>query len=309
MILFVILALTQVSSRFFEHKQEFDQGLVSQNLMSKDNLKFMKKRSRSFHHLGNQYVFTQLNEDPQENLNPSVRCKPASYGVLSEKSQTPERNIKQCERINGESSMSIDENSRIVNLNCESNKKPFLIMGPSSQKFASDDFKGLISLNNRISETVEFVIGACANENSIEDTKLSNSFFEVNDEIKIEAIMMPVFNNELFEQTVAKKKPKIVVLVNFEFMSRLHFYRNFPQIIEFLNNSETTIPDYAVYDFKLYTTFASKPFENQLAIIEGLEGDEENNKKDYGKENLNENEKNRKLWKAMKEKGVRVLGC
>jgi hypothetical protein len=285
--LFILSALS-ASSIILSSSSVNHEGLISQTSIPAAHSKFRAKKLLHFDQPHNSF----LNPDPFATLNPNNKCKPKSFGIEFQDSQTHIEALPECKsRQGGDPNfhLAINETSRKVIVSCPGSLKPVVFAGPFSGKFAGQDFKA--QLLNENSEKFEYLLGFCTDDPS------DVSSFEEIDEKDLKADMLPIFNQDLFEETKLSQNQKIVVLISFDFLSRSHFFREFPETVKFLNETQRLF-NYSVFDFKLFSIYDSTSMGNKLALLEGLKNFSENDDK-RSKSKLNDV---KSIWKMMKEK-------
>ena len=118
-----------------------------------------------------------------------------------------------------------------------------------------------------------------------------------------QAFLAPKKNVKAFEDAKRKMKdgerPKIIYFLTLDSVSRRHFYRKLPKVVNFFNNLNQTHPDFAVFDFKLHNIIGGTSVQNQVPIFGGIDNAAESFEGDQDVDRLGKHA----IWNMIREKG------
>ena len=247
------------------------------------------------------YKFSFLNQNETDSLKKkSHACQPISFGYNQAKSKIvfPEYHYPSCSQVTGIDRVNvfINRKNQKIEINC-TEKYVYVIKGPV-QNFTLMNKKNVnkvkLSTIKRLeisAKNSEYLFAFCSDERLKKRNQLSSKFIGAN--------MSPEYNPILVNTSITK--PKVIFLLTIDSFSRNHFYRKLPTVVKFLNESAKTIPDYAVFDFKLHSTYRKDSITNQAPIFGG---------RDYANK-LNYSSSDRlgehAMWKQIKDQGFITL--
>ena len=237
-------------------------------------------------------------DDTDKIMKSRLKCIPNSFGYRQDEGNKifPKYNYRACKEITGISSqlIKVDTEQRKFSANCP-RRVWKLISGPYSQdKFVDYTDIGIkeSTFNGPFTDkVVEFVFGHCKDD--------KKEYMNV--------LLDPVFNAAAYNKAKEKilpGRPKIIYFINLDSISRKHFFRKLPTVINSLNNLNKTYPHMAAYDFKYHNIFGLSSIENQIPILDKYEKNPPRlsgkPKDKFGKE---------ALWNVLREKGyISLIG-
>jgi hypothetical protein len=233
----------------------------------------------------------------QENL----ECKPDSFGYSKTRGKEvfKEKTYPKCSKVNkqNETYAHIDRVSNKAYMNCpDKNKK--ILLGPFDHRklipreegykgWKVEDYSSPINASD-----FEFILGSC----------------ESDGEELLQGNMVPRFNSSSFK--AAKKlvsgKPKLIFFLSLDSISRRHFFRKLPDLVDFLNdlNSEKN-SNFSTFDFKLQNVMGGDSPDNQVPIFIGHLGFPKMTPGEQDKDFLGE----KAIWHKLRKKGfISVIG-
>lgn len=232
-----------------------------------------------------------------------LTCVPESFGYSVDKGKEvfQEFFYPKCSEKSKQNGtfVHIDRNSNLMYMNCPNPDHPKFISGPlDNRRFLLSEelyYKWKIQdYSNPVNAgSIEFVLASCE----------SDSY--------IQAAMQPIFNQSAYKAAKSKlvnekSKPKLIYFLTLDSMSRRHFYRKIPRVVQFLNslNSDQS-SGYSVFDFKIHNILGPDSISNQVPIFGGME----NFVRDFtGDQNIDKLG-NSSLWSILRQKGyVSLLG-
>ncbi|OMJ88226.1 hypothetical protein SteCoe_9887 [Stentor coeruleus] len=252
-----------------------------------------------------QYKSEFFSQGNIENLHKEgLQCNPISYGYNKTEGNKifPPFNWPECSSLakRNESYIKIDRISNQMYMTCPKGKDSYYFTGPlgiftftssETQKYYwrvekySDEIKA---------DNIEFAIGRCGNKGKFKEVAL-----------------VPIFNQELFKnlKSFVKNKPRMIIQLTLDSISRNHFYRKLTSLVEFLNNFSNLFPNLTVHDFKLHSTIGVDSIGNMIPLLGGkdkfIRSFKGNQKIDYYGDKA--------LWNILKKKGYLSLiasdGC
>lgn len=184
----------------------------------------------------------------------------------------------------------IDRNQNLLFMDCPDNKNKELIYGPIDDRKIIKRKEGHVGwqvkeYNKPIdAKKLEFGLGSCEQDH--------DKFMQ--------GYMTPIFNQSAFEKAKekVKGKPKIVYILTLDSLSRRHFFRKTPDIVEYLNELNRN-SNFSVFDFKLHNNMGETSPKNQISIFSGS-----NEYKELDVSNKNQDILGKKaLWNMLREKG------
>ena len=251
------------------------------------------------------YKFSFLHQNETESLKKKTHaCQPISFGYNLAKSKLifPDYQYPSCSQVTGIDNMNvfINRKNKKIQINCKE-KYVYVFKGPLQnytliEKFKVHKVRLSVTKNMELSaKNTEYLFAFCTDEKLKKRRQLASKF--------VGADMTPEFNPSLLNpnKLTNTTKPRIIFLLTIDSFSRNHFYRKLPTVAKFLNESEKTIPDYSVFDFKLHSTYSKDSITNQAPIFGGRDYD---NKMNHSRrDKLGEHA----MWNQIKAKGFITL--
>lgn len=241
-------------------------------------------------------LFSQSNNEKLHKE--GLQCNPISNGYNETEGMKifPPLSWPECSSLakRSESYIKIDRKSNKMYMTCPNDKDNYYFTGPlgiltfPSQKTLKNYWEIERYYMKINAEKIEFAFGRCG----------SNGKFE-------EAALVPIFKKKLFKhlRDFVKNKPRMIIQLTLDSISRNHFYRKLTSVVEFLNNFSDLFPDLAVYDFKLHSTIGTDSIANMVPILGGkdnfVRSFEGNQKIDYLGDKA--------LWNILRKKGYLSL--
>lgn len=194
----------------------------------------------------------------------NLQCSPEMYGYSIEKGLEvfPEYTYPKCSVRNKQNDtyIHIDRLANKLYMDCPSHNNKKVLTGPlddrkivrSSEvyyKWDVKDYKGPMDASD-----IEFALGTCDD-----------------DQYFMQATMQPKFNKHAYEAAKSKiknKKPKIIYYLTLDSMSRRHFFRKMPRVINYLNELNQG-KEFSVFDFKLHNILGPDSISNQVPLMGG----------------------------------------
>ena len=233
--------------------------------------------------------------DDTENLRTlGLSCLPESFGYSKERGEIvfPYHKYPKCSEVNNQtdSYMHIDRKNNVLYMNCPNGNHGKLLTGPVDERkilksnelaneWRVDYYSAIINSTN-----IEFGLGTCEDDDNF-----------------MQAAMTPIFNEKAYNESKAKltKKPRIILFLTLDSLSRRHSFRKIPSVIDFLNSLNLNNTDYSVFDYKLHNVLGPDSISNQVPIFGGLDSF----KPEFsGNQNI-DNLGNTSLWHILREKG------
>lgn len=232
-----------------------------------------------------------------------LSCVPESFGYSVDKGKEvfEDYTYPKCSERSKQNGtfVHIDRINGLMYMNCPNPNNPKFISGPlDNRRFLLSEelyYKWKIQdyVNPVNADSIEFVLASCE----------SDTF--------IQAAMQPIFNQTAYTAAKSKlknekTKPKLIYFLTLDSMSRRHFYRKIPRVVQFLNSlNSNKSSGYSVFDFKIHNILGPDSISNQVPIFGGIE----NFVRDFtGDQNIDK-VGNSSLWSILREKGyVSLLG-
>lgn len=226
----------------------------------------------------------------------NLACKPITYGYSFEEGNIkfPPYTYPKCSAVNkqDDSFIHIDRKNEKLYMDCPGSSGSFI--------------KGPID-NNRLIQYPEGILWTRENYYSpINSSKLEYALGSCGALDYQQGTMMPIFNQTLFNISKSKvtEKPKILFFLTLDSLSRRHFFRKLPSVIDLLNNFHNVYPNFTVHDFKLHNILGEDSIGNQGPIFAGKKKftrNSGNRNIDYYGESA--------LWNILRKKGfISLLG-
>lgn len=223
-----------------------------------------------------------------------LHCEPDSFGYSVERGNEvfPYHGYPKCSKVNNQEDtyLHIDRENNVVYMNCPENTNNKILTGPIDNlkiTYREEGHKNweVKSYTNPLSaENIEFGLGSC----------------EKDDEYLQQVDMFPIFNKTAYEkaQKKIKSKPRIVYFLTLDSLSRRHFFRKLPRVINLLNTLNKN-SSFSVFDFLLHNNQGTTSPKNQAPIFSGDAKFRETNIKDKNQDLLGK----KALWYKLREKG------
>lgn len=240
-------------------------------------------------------LFTIDDTEHLRSLN--LACQPESYGYSIEQGSQifPFHGYPSCSSVNNQnkSFIYINKEENRLYMDCPGDFKGRYVLGPLDERklVTREEIEDLWEVREYkepelIEENVEFALGSCD-----EDSK---AFYK-------QGHMTPRFNQTLYEQAKLKTigRPKIIFMLVLDSMSRRHFFRKLPKMIDFLNSLNHNSSDFWAFDFKLHNIIGPNSVANQVPIFGGKENYADSFEGDQNVDHLGSNA----LWNVLREKG------
>lgn len=223
-----------------------------------------------------------------------LACMPTSFGysVKRGKEVFPDKHYPKCSKVTGQNDtyMHIDRTSNTLYMNCPEETNNKYVYGPMTDKKIIKREEGhlgwkVVDYDGPVNaKKIEFGLGSCKKDG----------------EDFMQGYMTPIFNRSAYEKAKAKVvgTPKIVYFLTLDSLSRRHFFRKTPKIVEYLNSLNKG-NKFSVFDFKLHNNQADTSPKNQVPIFSGssqygMLSDSNKNKDLLGK---------KALWNILRDKG------
>ena len=318
-LIMLIILYVAIISYYFEHRVRIKNSIQAYvpELYSKSNPKitsvtiFHPKRSsgdsntdedlvlnKDFTYSPNQFTIDSTNELKSLDL----ACLPESFGYSIEQGNEifPPYTYPKCSEVSEQNDtyLHIDRETNTLYMDCPEGSNNKIVVGPfdtrklvlkdeAETKWKVLDYKGPMNATK-----IEFAVGSCDKD---EDTLA-------------QATTVPVFNKTAYEyaKNLTKGKPKLIFFLTLDSVSRRHFFRKLPRVVEFLNslNSDKS-SNFSVFDFQLHNTLSGNSPENQVPILGGNINFPGKPKGKQRKDFLGE----KALWNILREKGyISMLG-
>ena len=227
----------------------------------------------------------------------NLACKPISFGYSIEdgNARFPPYTYPKCSNVWGQNDtyLHIDRESQSLYMDCPQNFGS-LIKGPIQNNRFMQQPEGAIWDLEQYDKPIdasklEYGLGSCGRATNYQ-----------------QGAMVPIFNETLFNLSKAKTngKPKILFFLSLDSLSRRHYFRKLPSVIDLFNNFSTIFPNFTVHDFKLHNILGEDTIGNQVPILGGKDKfvrDSGNKNIDYLGESA--------LWNILRDKGyISLLG-
>lgn len=230
----------------------------------------------------------------------SLACMPSSFGYTIKRGNEvfPHHGYPKCSKLTGQNDtyLHIDRKSNILYMDCPDGKNDKFIYGPMDDRKIIKREEGHVGWKVKEykepldAKHIEFGLGSC---------KKDDGEF-------IQGYMTPIFNKTAYDIAKSKVvgKPKIVYFLTLDSLSRRHFFRKTPKIIEYLNSLNKG-SKYSVFDYKLHNNMADSSPRNQVPIFSGS-----SSYSTFNIENKNGDLLGKKaLWNILRDKGyINYLG-
>ena len=266
------------------------------------------------------YKFSPLHQDSTSNLDLSkYKCNPFTFGYSKSEGFKvfPNYTYPDCSLVTNTSKSLLEinrENNTLI-MTCPNNLNSFYFSGPTfGNNFILRPATRRFKLNKYVSpvpaDLISFGLGMCTKKHVVQKNKNENdrnSVYDVDKDELQHADMDPIFKPRLLNSSLESlkgSKPKLIFLLTLDSISRRHFYRKLPELVQFLNKSESEIPHMSLYDFKIHSTYGSDSVHNQIPIFAGKDY-EKIIKKSKTKDKLGQ----ASMWSKMSQKGyITVMG-
>jgi hypothetical protein len=235
-----------------------------------------------------------LIDDTEELRKESISCQPSTFGYSVYRGDQifPHHGYPKCSEINKQNDtyLKIDRSKNLLFMTCPKNKNHELIYGPIDNRKLIKRKEGHVgwevkTYKNPINaKNLEFGLGSC----------------EDDDEKFMQAYMTPIFNESAYNKAKSKveKRPKIIYILTLDSLSRRHFFRKTPSIVDYLNSLNKN-SNYSVFDFKLHNNMGETSPKNQISIFSGSNEYKELNIKNKNQDMLGK----KALWNMLRDKG------
>ena len=236
----------------------------------------------------------------------SLSCQPSSFGYSAKRGSQvfPHKGYPKCSEVNKQNDtyLQIDRSRNSLYMNCPDDQNKELIFGPLDKRKIIKRKEGhagwrVQDYSKPLNATsIEFGLGSCEQD----DSKFMQGY------------MTPIFNRTAFlkAKQKVKGKPKIVYILTLDSLSRRHFFRKTPAIVDYLNelnkpNKPNSDSGFAVFDFKLHNNMGETSPKNQISIFSGS-----NEYKELEVRNKDQDVLGKKaLWNLLRDKGyVSLIG-
>lgn len=229
----------------------------------------------------------------------NLLCIPDSFGYSKTQGQIvfPNYTYPECWHKTGQNGtfIHIDREKNLLYMNCPDTSKANYIAGPvDSKKIAKGnevffkweikDYKSPVE-----ADSIEFALGSCG----------ENMNF-------MQGAMNPIFQEHAYKKAkeLTKGKPKLIFFLTLDSMSRRHFFRKVPKVVELLNSLNKN-SNFSVFDFKIHNILGADSISNQVPIFGGLDKFVREFKGNQEVDHLGE----KAIWTMLRKKGfVSFLG-
>lgn len=240
-------------------------------------------------------------DDTDELENYGLACQPKTFGYSKSRGNKvfPPYTYPKCSEKLGtnDSYLIIDREKQELKMNCPKSSQGAFVYGPRSKyslvqmEDVYDYWDGNIYKGPVNSTKIDFGLGTCG------------------ERCYSQGYLTPIFNQEAYKRAKTKKssnqKPRLIYFLTIDSVSRRHFFRKIPKVVDFFNNLNETHPDFAVYDFKLHNILAVTSADNQVPIFGGFKNYVKSFPGDQFIDYLGEDA----IWNMIKDKGyISMLG-
>lgn len=230
----------------------------------------------------------------------SLACMPTSFGYSVKRGNEvfPYHGYPKCSKVTGQNDtyLHIDRKHNIMYMDCPNGKNSKFVYGPMDDRKIIKREEGHLGWEVKEydkpvnAKHIEFGLGNCEQDG---------------DEF-IQGYMTPIFNKTAYDNAKAKVvgRPKIVYFLTLDSLSRRHFFRKTPKIVQYLNSLNKG-SNFAVFDYKLHNNMADSSPRNQVPIFSGSSSYSTFNIPNKNADLLGK----KALWNILRDKGyINYLG-
>ena len=193
----------------------------------------------------------------------NISCIPESFGYSKAQGELvfPNYTYPECWHKTGQNGtfIHIDRNKDLLYMDCPNTTKSNYIVGPVDSRkivkvnevFYKWEIKDYTSPVD--ADSIEFALGSCGEKMNF-----------------MQGTMNPIFQEHAYKKAkeLTVGKPKLIFFLTLDSMSRRHFFRKLPKVVELLNSLNNN-SNFSVFDFKIHNILGPDSISNQVPIFGG----------------------------------------